>query len=212
MSADEQKRTEAEAANTGKVLDKRQLKKKIGVTQERIKEIKSNFTKEIDALKKNFKNKDGSVSKKVEMASSLAGVQLSDFVFTQWEDFFKNVGDQEQMKQIQEQRANVAKEMKKQATALKQMLEGGDKEKRTFEVDKKYNYTNSEGDDIEITVKEVGEDGQVKSAEINKGEGEENVTINPYTDKIGKKVEEPQKEEVGKTKKVEKKKVQVSTK
>jgi len=95
---------------------------------------------------------------------------------------------------MQQERANVAKEIKKQGEALNNMVDDSDEEQRTFEVDKKYSYTNSKGDIIEITIKEI-EDGKVTSAEWINDDGKV-VIIDPHTENIG---DETKKFEKGKT-------------
>lgn len=172
-----------------KNLDSNQLKGKINVSKEHIKQLRISFNNEVDALKKKFTDKDGKVSKKLEYSILLSKSQLSDYIFQKWEEHYTQIGDKKTISNIQKQRAEIAKEMKTNTQALQQLIEGGDKEKRTFEVDKKYSYTNSEGKEVEITVKEIDNNGDVKSAELVKSDGE-TVTINPYTDKIGNKVED----------------------
>jgi len=198
----DQKQTAGQEDNTNN-LDKTQLKGKINVSKKHIEELKKNFNNEIEALKKKYTGKDGKISKKLEQALLLAKNQISDHIFEQWEEHYTKIGDKKTIANIQKQRAQIAKEMKTNTETLQQMMESSDKEQRTFEIDKKYNYTNSEGNEVEITVKEIENDGTVKSAELTNSNGEI-VTINPYTNKIGKKVEEPQEEQIEKNKNVQK--------
>lgn len=168
------------------------LKGKINRSKEQIKIKQKEFNGKIQMLQKKH-IKDGEVPKKLKIASELAKNQISDYIWEKWEEHYTQIGDKKIQKEIQNKRMQLAKKMQKETKLFKQQFEGGDEEKRTFEIDKKYSYTNSEGKEIEITIKKVGDDGSVKSAELVNGAGE-TVTINPYTDKIGKKVEEEPKE------------------
>jgi len=166
-------------------LDKTQLKGKINNSKEHLKQLQKSFSNEIDVLKRRFTGKDGKVPKKLEYSLALAKNQLSDYIYEKWEEHYTQIGDKKTIANIQKQRAIVAKEMKTNTEALQKLIEGGDKEKMTFEVDRKYKYTDSEGNVKTITVKEVDENGDVTKAVTRKGK-----EINPYTDNIGEYYQE----------------------
>lgn len=176
----------------GTNLNKEQIKTKIDIAKKHITQLRKSFINEVNVLKKRFADKEGKLPKKLEYMCSLAENQIADHIYQKWEEHFEQIGNKKAIQKIQKERAVIAKEMKTNTEALKQLIEGGDAEQRTFELDGKYDYTNSKGEEVKITVKELGDDGSVKSAELVNADGE-TVTINPYTDKIGKKVEEEEK-------------------
>jgi len=172
-------------------LDSTQLKGKINVSKDHIKQIKKAFDNEVNSLVKRFTGKDGKVPKKLEYSLSLAKNQITDYIFGKWEKHYTQIGDKKTISNIQKQRAQVAKEMEVSTQALQQLIEGGDKEQIKFEVDKKYKYTSSEGKISTITVKEVSEDG----SEVMKAVTRKGVEINPYSDKVSNYYEKGQKYE-----------------
>ena len=173
----------------GENLDSKQLKSKINVSKNHLKQLQTAFSSEVGALVKRFTGKDGKVPKKLEYSLALAKGQLNDYIFGKWEEHYTQIGDKKTISNIQKQRAEVAKEMKANTQALQQLIEGGDKEQVKFEVDKKYKYTNSEEKISTITVKEVSEDG----SEVMKAVTRKGVEINPYSDKVSNYYEKGQK-------------------
>jgi len=168
-----QPQTQGENTN----LDSNQLKGKLNVSKDHIKQLQKSFDNEVEALKKKFTGKDGKVPKKLEYSILLAKNQITDFIFEKWEEHYTQIGDKKTIANIQKQRAQVAKEMKSNTEALQRMM--SDQEQTTFAVDRIYKYTNSEGKVLGIKVKEVDENGNVSSAETVKGN-----PINPISSQI----------------------------
>lgn len=186
--------TPAQPDNPFSGLSKEQLAQVTKNAQTQITQLVTNFKNEIAALKKRFTNKDGEISKSLEYSIALAESELTDFNFEQWQNYYTQIGDKASIQRVQGERSKIAQEIKANTEKLKQTVEGKDIGKRTYEVGKQYNYKNSQGKDKIITIKELDKDGNVAIATTTNDAGEE-ITINPYTDKIGDKVEEKPKEE-----------------
>lgn len=158
-------------------LDATQLKGKINVSKEHLKQLQKSFNNEVEALKKKFGDKEGKIPKKLEYSILLAKNQISDFIYEKWEEHYTQIGDKKTIANIQKQRAQLAKEMKSNTEALQRMM--SDTEQIKFKVGKIYKYTNSKGDILPIRVKEVDENGNVSDAETIKGN-----PINPISSQI----------------------------
>jgi hypothetical protein len=158
----------------------KQGEQEISVSKKRIEELKKSFMAEVDALKKRYTNKDGTVPKKFEYSIVLAKNTIADYVYEKWTEHFKDSGDSEAIQNIQKQRAQVAKQMKEGTEALKKLLEESpDKTKIEFAVGKKYKYTTENNKIITITIKEVDDDGNVTDAVTRNDD-----PINPVSERI----------------------------
>lgn len=180
---------QTEESQTKENLNKKQLQQKIKVVQDRLKELKTNFNKELEILKNKYKDKKGNTPKKLEKSLNLASIQFTDWAYEQWQNYFKNIGNQKALKNIQNKRAENAKEMKKQTEELKNMMSDKGVEKRNFEINKKYKYINKDGEEKIIKIKELDKNGDVLNAEIIEN-GKVVATINPFSNKIGNAIEE----------------------
>lgn len=186
-----QQNTQPDETNPYANLSQEQLAQITKNAQAQISTLITQFRNQVAALKKKLTDKDGNLPKSLEYSIALAEAELSDYNFEQWQNYYTQIGNNDAVGKVQKQRAGIAKKIKENSKNLQQAIEGKDIAKKTFEVGKKYHYTNSKGEDKVIVVDEVDEQGNVKTATV---EGD-NVTINPYTNKIGDKVEEPAKEE-----------------
>lgn len=87
----------------------------------------------------------------------------------------------EAAKKMKEEVSKLKEETSKSSNIMKELTQKlFPNKKANFEVDKKYKYTNKKGEVTDITIKEIGKNGDVISAVTSKG-----VQIEPITKNIG---------------------------
>lgn len=169
-------------SNTGdsdeRMLSKKQLDEKIKIGKKRLEELKINFNKKIEIIKNKY-TKNGKLSKKLEIATEIAKLEISDAIWADWQNYFKTIGAQDKIKEAQKNRAKILKSIKDNNNKLVQIMKGEGDLKGVFVKGKTYAYDDGKTK-ANIKIVEVDNDGtEVTKADILNKNGDVVKTINP---------------------------------